>query len=353
MTMKVKEEKLKHAVEELLKAMGADEIEAQLVADVLVQADMRGINTHGCAFIPLIAERQAAGLLNIPTQIRQVANGGATAVIDGQNGLGQVAAAEAMRLSIGKAKKYGAGITLVRNTNHIGFLGYYTLMAAKHGMIGGCMTNAASAIAPWGGAEAFFGTNPLSIAAPLSNGPDIVLDMSSSIVARGKIRRAQRMNEKISGDWALDNMGTATTDPSEALKGSLLPIAGPKGYGLALFVDLFCGLLSGSKYGRDLLTFHKPLGPTGVGATLAAIDISRFMPIDQFEKTVYEYAESIRKSKKAEGVDRIFLPGEIEAEKTLASRTEGIEIDKPIVDKIDRLLEEKGISLRIGKSEHE
>lgn len=351
--MKVSEAKLKHAILNLLKVMGSDEAEAQLVADVLVQADMRGIGTHGCAFIPLIAERQSAGLVNIPTRTRQVADDGATAVIDGQNGLGQPAAAGAMRLSIEKAKKYGVGMTLVRNTNHIGFLGYYTMMAAKDGMIGVCMTNAAPAIAPWGGAEAFFGTNPLSIAAPVSGGPDIVLDMSSSIVARGKIRRAQRMNEKIPGNWALDNTGKATTDPSEALKGSLLPLAGPKGYGLALFVDIFSGLLSGSKYGRELLTFHKPLGPTGVGATFMAIDVARFMPINQFEKLISEFADSIRNSKKANGNERIFLPGEIEAEKAIASRAEGIEIDNQIVDKINRLLEEKGISPRIGNRHHE
>ncbi len=346
--MKIAEKTLKKAIKDALHALGATEQEALLVADVLVESDLRGIATHGCAFLPLIAERHAHGLLNIPTQISSVADEGAITHLDGNNGLGQVVAAEAMRKCITKARQYGVSLSLVRNTNHIGFLGYYPMMAVAEGMIGLCMTNAASAIAPWGGAEAFFGTNPLSLAAPVANGSPIVLDMSSSVVARGKVRRAQRFNETIPEGWALDANGVATTDPAEALKGTILPIAGPKGYGLALFIDLLCGLLSGSKYSRDVLTFHKPLGPTGVGAMFMAIDIARFMPLEQFETLVHDYAEAIRNSKKADGTIRIFLPGEIEAGKVEASRSQGIvEVDAPIVEKINAMLQEQGLSIRL------
>ncbi len=346
--MRIAEENLKNAIVDVLQELGAKDQEALLVADVLIESDLRGIATHGCAFVPLIAERHAHGVLNIPTHIEYIADSGAIAHIDGNNGLGQVAAAEAMKTSIKKAKEYGVGLTLVRNTNHIGFLGYYPLMAVAEGMIGLCMTNAAPAIAPWGGAEAFFGTNPLSLAAPVANGKPIVLDMSSSIVARGKVRRAQRMGENIPEGWALDADGVPTTDPVEALKGTVLPMAGPKGYGLALFIDLVSGLLSGSKYGPDLLTFHKPLGPTGVGATFVAIDIARFMPREQFETLAQEYAEAIRNSKKAKGVDRIFLPGEIEANKTAVNKSQGtVEVDPQIVQKINLLLQEKGLSSQL------
>ena len=346
--MKIAEEQLKKAIVDVLHTLGAKDQEALLVADVLVEADMRGIATHGCAFVPLIAERHAHGLLNIPTHLEYIADSEAITHIDGNNGLGQMAAAEAMKTCIEKARQYGVGLALVRNTNHIGFLGYYPLMAVVEGMIGVCMSNAAPAIAPWGGAEAFFGTNPLSIAAPVANGTPIVLDMSSSIVARGKIRRAQRLGEKIPEGWALDADGVPTTDPVEALKGTVLPLAGPKGYGLALFVDLLSGLLSGSKHSRDLLTFHKPLGPTGVGAMLMAIDIARFMPLEHFETLAHDYTEAIRNSKKAKGVDRIFLPGEIEAGKADVSKSQGIvEVDSQIVEKINLLLQEKGLSIRL------
>ncbi|UCH23607.1 MAG: Ldh family oxidoreductase [Deltaproteobacteria bacterium] len=345
--MKVAADHLMEVIAQLLQAIGAGDKEARLAAKVLVQADLRGIRTHGCAFLPLIAERCAHGLLNIPTKTMLITDEGAITHIDGNNGLGQVAAVEAMQLSIHKARNHGVALALIRNTNNIGFLGYYTLMAAAEGMIGICATNAAASVAPWGGAEPFFGSNPLSIAAPVANGAPIVLDMSSSVVARGKIRRAQRLNEKIPLGWALDETGTSTTDPAAALKGTLLPIAGHKGSGLALFIDLMCGLLSGSKYGRDLLTFHKPVGPTGVGAMIMAVDIGRFMPLARFEILVNEYAAAIRNSQKAVGVERIFLPGEIEADKADASKLQGIEVDSQIVEKINLLLEQKDLAIRI------
>lgn len=345
--MRIATQNLLQAIITLLQAMGAENNEARLVAEILVQADMRGIHTHGSAFVPLIAERCAHGLLNLPTKVELINDEETITHIEGNNGLGQVAAAEAMRISIQKARNHGVGLALIRHTNHIGFLGYYTHMAAAEGLIGVCATNAASSMAPWGGTEPFFGSNPFSVAAPAASGAPIVLDMSASVVARGKIRRAQRLNEKIPLGWAIDDTGTSTTDPAEALKGSLLPIGGHKGYGLALFIDLMCGLLSGSKYGRDLLTFHKPIGPTGVGAMLMAVDIERFMPLAQFETLVKEYADAIRNSQKAMGVERIFLPGEIEAEMAAASETRGVEVDSLIIEKINLLLEQKDLAIHI------
>lgn len=349
--MKIAADHLVEVVIKLLQTMGAEDKEALLAANILIQADLRGIRTHGCAFVPLIAERCAHGLLNIPTKTMLIADEGAIAHIDGNNGLGQVAAVEAMQLSIHKARQHGVALALIRNTNHIGFLGYYTMMAASEGMIGICATNAAASIAPWGGAEPFFGSNPLSIAAPVANGAPIVLDMSASVVARGKIRRALRLNEYIPEGWALDETGCPTTDPAEALKGTLLPIAGHKGSGLALFIDLMCGLLSGSKYGRDLLTFHKPIGPTGVGAMFMAVDIGRFMPLERFEVLVDKYSTAIRNSLKAVGVERIFLPGEIEADKADESKSKGVEVDSQLIEKINGLLEQKDLTIRIEEKE--
>jgi LDH2 family malate/lactate/ureidoglycolate dehydrogenase len=348
--LRIAADHLMEAIIILLQTLGAEDKEARLVARALVQADMRGIHTHGCAYVPLIAERCAHGLFNIPTKTKLITDEGAITHIDGNNGLGQVAAVEAMQISIHKARNHGVSLALIRNTNNIGFLSYYTLMAAAEGMIGVCATNAAVSVAPWGGAEPFFGTNPLSIAAPVANGAPIVLDMSASVVARGKIRHALRLNENIPAGWALDETGSPTTDPAEALKGTLLPIAGHKGSGLALFIDLMCGLLSGSKYGRDLLTFHKPIGPTGVGAMFMAVDIGRFMPLARFETLVNEYAEAIRNSQKAVGVERIFVPGEIEADKADASKSRGIEVDSQIIEKINALLEQKDLAIRIEEN---
>ena len=256
-----------------------------------------------------------------------------------------------MRSAIDKARRFGVGLSLVRNTNHIGLLAWYTLMAAGEGLVGFCACNGAASMAPWGGAEALFGTNPFSVAAPGGDADPIVLDMSTSIVARGKIRRAQRLKERIPPGWALDAAGNPTDDPQAAMKGTLLPIGGPKGYGMALFIDLVSGLLSGSKYSRDVTTFHQPEGPTGVGVTLLAIDIARFMPLDAFRSLVAEYGRTIRGSGKARDTARIYLPGEIEAERERASAAKGIEVDPPVCESLDALLSKKGLSMRMKDGE--
>jgi LDH2 family malate/lactate/ureidoglycolate dehydrogenase len=211
------------------------------------------------------------------------------------------------------------------------------------------MCNGAASMAPWGGAEAFFGSNPFSVAAP--GEPPVVLDMSTTVVARGKIRRAERLKKPIPLGWALDARGVATEDPGEAMKGTLLPIGGPKGYGMAFFIDLICGLLSGSSYARELKTFHKPEGPTGVGVTTLAIDISRFMAPERFAGLAAEHLRAIRGSPKAAGTGRIFLPGEIEAEKERLAGQRGVEVDDSVCQALDALLEQKGLALRLKQGE--
>lgn len=347
--MKIQAGRLREVSVQILKGLNATQDEAELVADCLVRAEMRGIDTHGVHFLKLLSDRIDARMIHIPTPLKVIREDHTTAILDGGNGLGQVAAHRAMKMSIQKARDFGMGITLVRNTNHIGILAFYTPMAAEEGMVGIVMSNSAPSMSPWGGAEPFLGTNPISIAIP--GGPDgpLVLDMSSSVVARGKIRRAQRMKESIPLGWALDETGSPTTDPVEALKGSLLPIGGPKGYGLALMIDVLAGLLSGSQYGPEVKTFHQPLGPTGIGVFTMAIDIERFMPLHQFRSLMTSYAGSIKKTKKVKNISQIYLPGEIELEKEKKSITEGIELDSTVVKSLNGLLQKAESPLRLGE----
>jgi LDH2 family malate/lactate/ureidoglycolate dehydrogenase len=347
--MKIQPERLKEISIEILKGLYAGDEEAKLVADCLVQAEMRGIDTHGVHFLQLLSDRIDARMIRIPTEIKIVREDSTTSILDGGNGLGQVAAHRAMKMSIQKARELGVGVTLIRNTNHIGILAFYTLMAAEEGMVGIVMSNSAPSMSPWGGAEPFFGTNPLSFALPGDNERPVVLDMSSSVVARGKIRRAERMKEAIPQGWALDETGSPTTDPTAAMKGTLLPIGGPKGYGLALMIDVLAGMLSGSSYGPKVKTFHQPLGPTGIGAFTMAIDIERFMPLNQFRQLMESYVESIKQSKKAKGVFRIYLPGEIEFEKEKKSLAEGVRLNDSVVNNLNLLLEKVKSPLRLRK----
>jgi LDH2 family malate/lactate/ureidoglycolate dehydrogenase len=314
-------------------------------------ADMRGIPTHGVYFLPMLAERVERGLVALPTALKVVSDSGAVVHLDGGNGLGQTAVAEGMRAAIEKARRFGVGLALIRHTNHIGLLAYYSLLAAAQGMIGFCMCNGAASMAPWGGAEAFFGSNPFSVAAPGGGEAPVVLDMSTTVVARGKIRRALRRKERIPLGWALDAGGVPTDDPEAAMKGTLLPIGGPKGYGMAFFIDLICGLLAGSRYGRELKSFHQPEGPTGVGVATAAIDISRFMPLATFASLVDAHARAIRGSAKAEDAGRIYLPGEIEGEREHLSAERGVEVDDSVCQALDGLLEKKGLAMRLKDGE--
>ena len=346
--MKVQADRLKEIAIRILKGLHAAEDEAAVVAEALIKAELRGIDTHGVHLLTLLPERVDAGMLQIPTKLTVLKDSGATALLDGGNGLGQAAAHRAMGISIRKAKEFGVGCCLVRNTNNIGMLSVYTLMAAQEKTVGIVMANAAAAMSPWGGAEAFFGTNPLSISVPGEAGaPPVVLDMSSTMVARGKIRRADRLKESIPEGWAFDETGTPTTDPAAALKGTLMPIGGPKGYGLALMIDVLAGMLSGSQYGPEIRTFHQLEGPTGVGVFTLAVEIERFMPLGQFTALFRTYLASIKASRKANGVTRIYLPGEIEYEKEQQSLNEGIEVSPTTAGKLNALLEKFKSPLRL------
>jgi LDH2 family malate/lactate/ureidoglycolate dehydrogenase len=347
--MRVSPDRLREIVVQIVRGLGASHEEAVLLAESLVHADMRGTDTHGVTYLKPLADRVGVHMINLPTPLKVIQEDVGTGLIDGGNGLGQVAAHRAMTMSIEKARRCGIGCCLVRNTNNIGFLAFYTLIAAEKGFVGMIMTNAAAAMSPWGGAEPFFGTNPLSIAVPGSSEETaIVLDMSSSLVARGKVRRAERLKESIPVAWAFDATGAPTTDPSAALKGTLAPMGGPKGYGLALMIDILAGMLSGSKYGPEVKTFHQPEGPTGVGVCCMAIDVERFMPVEAFKGLIRSYVESIRGSRKAKGVSRIYLPGEIESEKEKKSSKEGIEISPETAKNLNQLLEKIKSPLRLA-----
>ncbi|HTP60192.1 MAG TPA: Ldh family oxidoreductase, partial [Spirochaetia bacterium] len=274
--MRVPERALRDIAKDILGRLGEIEEDAAIAAEALVMADMRGISTHGVNLLRMIVRRFEAGMLTLPTRVDTVSDGPATAVLDGNNGLGQVAAYRGMLLSVEKARRAGIGMVSLRNTNNIGALGYFTSLAASDGMLSMVMTNGNPSVAPFGGADPFFGTNPLSIAVPALPGRPLVLDMSSSVVARGKIRLASLGGESIPLGWALDETGAPTSDPARALKGCLLPLGGPKGSGLAMMIDIFSGMLSGSSYGRQLKSFHELDGATGVGACFIAVDIGRF-----------------------------------------------------------------------------
>ena len=228
----------------ILTASGVDEGCARTVAEVLIDADLTGVSTHGVSRMSIYMERMEKGMVSRENNIKIVKEGPTTAAIDAGNTLGAPSAKFAMETCIRKAAETGCCFATVKHSNHFGTAAFYTKMAAEHGMIGFTCTNLTGKIAPFGSADPFMGTNPVSVAAP-SNGKPVVLDMTPSVVALGKLILAQKLGQSIPLGWALDKDGKPTTDPAEGRKGSLIPIGGPKGSGMAIIVEILSGILSG------------------------------------------------------------------------------------------------------------
>lgn len=325
-----------------LARVGVPEEDAAVVADALVAANLRGIDSHGVARLYSYVERLLRGLINPSAKPRVVQDFGAAALVDGNNGLGYVAAVYASDLAVEKARKYGIGVVGVRNSSHFGMAAYYGMRIARNRMIGIIASNAPPAMAPWGGKVARLGTNPICMAFPCRGEP-IVLDMALSVVARGKIRLAALKRERIPEGWAFDEEGRPTTDPQAALRGTLAPIGGPKGYGLALAVEILSGVLTGSAYSIHVKALDDYSGPSGTGFFIEAINVEAFRPFEEYLGDLENLARIIKETPKASGVSEIFLPGEIEENTSKQRLREGVPLDRETVE----LLKKTALMLRI------
>ncbi len=329
----------------MLEAVGVSREDAQVVADTLVFSDLRGVSSHGVARLATYVRRVKLGLINpraLPCVVRKTVS---TALVDGGNGFGQVATVKAINLAIEMAGAAGVAVVGVRNSNHFGTAAYYAMVAVKAGMIGMVLSNAAPAMAPWGGTLAMLGTNPLAVGIPAREEPPILLDMSTSVAARGKIRLAARKGEMIPEGWALDSKGQPTRVPQEALTGTLLPISGPKGYGLALVIDLLAGLLTGSGFGRGVKALDDLSGPVRAGHFVAAVSVDAFADPVGFLADVDSLIREIRQCPRMAGVQRIYLPGEIEFERSVRLEREGIPLSHEVAADLAALGVELGVDV--------
>jgi LDH2 family malate/lactate/ureidoglycolate dehydrogenase len=322
---KAKPERLRgFAIRALLKT-GVPIRQATTVADCLITANLRGVDSHGIARLPTYVERIQKGLIAPKARAVVVRRSKSTALIDGKNGLGQVLGTTAMRMAMKTARQTGIGAVGVLNANHFGMGAYYGMIAARRNMIGIVVCNAAPAMAPWGGRDRILGTNPLCIAIPggeATNGHPIVLDMSTSVVAQGRIRLAATRREDIPLGWALDRHGRPTKETTKALEGSLLPIGGPKGYGLAFMIEVFSGVLTGAAVGKDIGSTYDMKKMSRVGFFVVAINVDSFIKVSHFGERINAYVKIIKSSKLAKGVNHIMLPGEMEMlEQERRSRT--------------------------------
>jgi len=317
--------------------------DARTIARILVLADLRGIDSHGVTRIPIYIERIRRQAVNAQPEVRVVADAGACALIDGDNGPGPVVSWFANGLAMERARRYGAAAVVVRNSNHNGICSAYTLESAGAGMIGIAATNAARSMAIAGSRESLVGTNPLSIAVPCSEGPPLVLDMATSVVARGKVVEHAKRGECIPEGWALDAEGKPTTDAVAAERGVILPMAGAKGSGLAIMIEILCGVLSGGVFGTQIRNMYTEFEqPQGVGHFFLALD-PLALGQGELPQRIAALAAMLRSGKKAQGVDEILLPGEPEARQAVLRSGAGIGLPGNVIEDLRAVAVDLGI----------
>jgi LDH2 family malate/lactate/ureidoglycolate dehydrogenase len=325
-------------IEMFIKA-GVDQKDAEIISDTLMFAELRNVQSHGIVRLPTYIARMEKGLVNQNADMKFLQNNAAAvAVLDADNGMGQVAGHKAMERAMEIAKLYGIGMVAVKDSNHFGVASYYSMLALKEDMIGLVMTNASPAIAPFGTKTPLLGTNPLTVAVPAKNCSPIVLDMSMSTVARGKIRMSALQNKEIPLDWGLDVNGVPTSDPEEALKGSLVPIGGVKGSGLSLIIDLMTGILTGTSMTGEVKNITDMSGPSKTSHVFIAINISSFIDAETYKNNVDLVVESI-KALPPKADNQIFMAGEIEQNLTEKRIKEGIPVEVEVIETLNELAE--------------
>lgn len=340
--------------------IGCSEEDAVLATNVLLSADLRGIDSHGIARLSGYVRLWDVKRVNACANIRIIHETPSTATVDGDSGLGLVVAPKAMRIAMDKAKQAGSGWVSVQNSNHFGIAGYHAMMALQEDMIGICMTNASPLVAPTFSVERLLGTNPISVAIPAGEQPAFVADMATTTAANGKLEILQRKNGVAPPGWIQDKSGKPSTDPHELKAGgALLPLGGDKehgshkGYALGAIVDIFSAVLSGANYGPWVPPFPayvpmpEAMPGSGIGHFFGAMRIDAFRPAADFKKHMDLWIQRFRSAKTADGYEKVVIPGDPEREMELERKKQGIPLLGPVVDDLNYLAEKFNITLAV------
>ncbi|MEP6610277.1 MAG: Ldh family oxidoreductase [Mucilaginibacter sp.] len=347
---------LRTFTENIFLAMGCSAEHAALATDVLLRADLRGIDSHGVARLIGYVRLWESKRINTNPNITIVHQTPTTATVDGDAGLGLIIAPFAMRLAIEKAEQFGSGWVSVRNSNHFGIAGYHALMAVEKNMIGFAMTNASPLVAPTYSSERLLGTNPMCYAFPAGSYPPVVVDMATSAAANGKLEIAQRAGKPVPEGWIQDAAGNYTTNP-HALKsgGSLLPLGGDKehgshkGFGLSATVDILSAVLSGANYGPWVPPFVSFLQPPadpvglGIGHFVGAMRVDGFRPVDEFKTHMDNWIDRFKSAATVDINQKVIIPGEPELEAEADRKANGIPLVDAVVDDLNGLAKKLGL----------
>ncbi len=329
-------ERLYRYVSEICVGLGLPASDADVVSRSLIEADLRGVRSHGVMRMPTYQKGIAAGTINPRPSIKILTDGGATLVIDGDGAMGQVAAEFAMRLTVERTLEHGIAAVGLRNSRHCGAMAHWALMALPHNCIGFAATNAGMNMAPTGGLDKLVGNNPFAVAVPTNRDWPMVMDMATSVAAGGKLDIAAVRGEKIPLGWAIDEAGQPTDDPIVARRGTLLPVGGPKGYAMAVMLDVVCGVLTGGRYAAML-------GMGGFGQYFQAMAVDRFIPVAEFKARMDALIDQIHESRLAPGAERIYVPGEIEHNLATERRAKGMPLEVRLVEALAAIAREVGV----------
>jgi len=358
--IRIPPQKLNSFCTEALVKLGVPTEDARIVADVLVQADLRGIDSHGVARMSRYVNGIQQGMMNPKPDPKITHETPSTATIDADAGLGQPISHRAMKLAIEKARSHNIGFVAVKNSNHFGIAGYYAMMALKEDMIGICTTNSEVLVVPTFARNAVLGTNPIAIAVPAGIERPYVLDMSTATVTRGKLEVYARLEKPMPLNWATDENGIATDNPARVLQnimkragGGLLPLGGAeedtgghKGYGLALAVEIFSAVLPGALYAYKVYPKDptgKPL-PSGLGHFFGAMRIDAFRPKEEFKRDMDELISILKNAPKAQNATRIYIHGEKEFEETEARTKMGVPLNPKVVQDLRNIAKNLGVT---------
>jgi L-2-hydroxycarboxylate dehydrogenase (NAD+) len=326
-------------------AAGLPLSDAATVAGLMVEADLRGSDTHGVIRLPLYLRRLKAGGINARANIRIARERPSTALIDGDNAIGHLVMRSAAEIAIAKAKHSGVAWVGARMSNHAGPAALYAMMPLAHDMIGLYLAvGSNNHLPPWGSTENLLGTNPLAVAIPAGEEPPIVLDMAPTVAAFGKVRLKMQRGEELPVGWMIGRDGKPLTDPKRADEGLLLPIGDYKGYGLSLIIGLLAGALNGAAFGREVIDFVKEPGKaTNTGHAIVAVSVESFMAAADFKRHVDAAIRTMRGAERLPGVERIWLPGEQSHLKRLDRLQHGIPMPKPLRDSLDTAARDLGV----------
>src|SRR5499426_3829019 len=333
-------------IKRAFEAAGLRSEDAKVVADLMVEADLRGSDTHGVIRLPLYLRRLKAGGIKARADIRIVQEKPAAALVDGDNGMGHLVMRFAAMTAIEKAKRAGVGWVGARMSNHAGPAALYAMMPLAHDMIGLYLAvGSNNHLPPWGSTENLLGTNPIAIAVPAEEEPPIVLDMAPTVAAFGKVRLKMQRGEPMPVGWMIGRDGKPLTDPKRAEEGLMLPIGDYKGYGLSLMVGLLAGILNQAAFGRGVIDFVKEPGKAAnTGHAVVALSVDAFAPVAAFKRQVDAAIRAMRSAQRLPGVERIWLPGEQSHLKRQDRAKNGIPMPKPLRDSLEMAARDLGIA---------